>query len=157
MRLFIIPVIFYLVPGFLLSQSNTVSIGGDYSDKGYKLSYSVGQITYQTVGNTEFVLSEGVQQPVRVVSQNNINIEGNNAPVLYPNPTSSTLNMEVDKPLSYLMKNSTGEAVLNGTIRGQTTSIRLTSLKQGVYFLELYDVKHPEKPKFHYKIIKNQR
>ena len=157
MKHFIIPVLFYLVPGILLSQSNILSSGGDYSDKGYKLSYSVGQITYQSIGNTDYVLSEGVQQPVRVVSQNDINIEGYNAPVIYPNPTSSTLNLEVDKPISYLVTNSTGETVLKGTILEQTGSISLTLLSKGVYFLELFDDKHPEKPTFHYKIIKNQR
>lgn len=47
----------------LNAQSGIVAVGGDVSASSGSLSYSVGQIDYEVVSNSNGTLIQGLQQP----------------------------------------------------------------------------------------------
>lgn len=70
----------------LLAQEKIIATGGDASGSGGSVSYSVGQVTYQTHIGTNGSVSEGVQQPYEISIITGIDeAEGINLTVLaYP-------------------------------------------------------------------------
>jgi hypothetical protein len=54
---------------------------------------------------------------------------------IYPNPTSSTLNIEVNEQTQITIVNVLGEVVKTETIKGLST-IDVTDLTSGIYFIQ---------------------
>lgn len=52
----------FAMHGVLLAQSAVVSAGGSATSAGGSVSYSVGQIAYESYGNSNHLITEGVQQ-----------------------------------------------------------------------------------------------
>ena len=79
------------------AQQGTTATGGEASGAGGTLSYSVGQVSYTNITNSNGYINEGVQQPyefftVGISTNNNITLSYS----AYPNPTASTVNLKVE-------------------------------------------------------------
>jgi len=60
--------------------------------------------------------------------------------VIYPNPTSDTITIEVPKVengWAYRIITATGQIVRQGTIQNPTSTLNLKTLSSGVYFIQL--------------------
>jgi hypothetical protein len=68
---------------------------------------------------------------VTAINENNTTNSFN----IYPNPTSSTLNIEVKEQTQITIVNVLGEVVKTETIKGLST-IDVTELSTGVYFIQ---------------------
>ncbi len=135
-----------LFAGIASAQSAIVPIGGDAQSNGGSVSFTVGQIAMQTVSNSNGSVSvaEGVQQPYEIMivgvdDYPQISLRA----VVYPNPTSTIVNVQ------FIMNNvqieDAGMQVLDMygklvkviPITGETTSINVSDLADGVYFVRL--------------------
>ena len=67
------------------------------------------------------------------------NIPPNDNPVIYPNPASDVLTIEVDKVLfdSYAITNSIGKTVLTNKLTQAQTQIAINGLPAGFYFVNI--------------------
>ena len=128
-----------------IAQSAIVSVGGDAQSGNSSVSYTVGQIAVQTSENSNGVsVGEGVQQPYEIMivgvdDYPQISLRA----VVYPNPTSTIVNVQ------FIMNNvqleDAGMQVLDMygklvkviPITGETTSINVSDLADGVYFVRL--------------------
>ncbi|MGI6479934.1 MAG: hypothetical protein ACOX0M_10915 [Salinivirgaceae bacterium] len=83
----------------LQAQTSVNATGGDASGSGGSVSYSVGQVAYQTHTGTSGSVSEGVQQPFEISVVTGIEeAKGINLSVsAYPNPTTDYLTLEVEE------------------------------------------------------------
>ena len=120
------------------AQQSTIATGGEASGAGGTVSYSVGQVSYTNITNSNGYINEGVQQPyefftVGISTNNNISL----AYTAYPNQTVSSINLKVENTslenLSYQLYDISGKLLINQKITSNITSITMGSFSRITY------------------------
>ena len=72
---------------------------------------------------------------------------------MYPNPTTTFLNVKYDflNKTTYQIVNITGQEVQTGTINNSNKQIDVSSLSEGIYFLQLQSASGMS----NHKVVKN--
>jgi hypothetical protein len=141
----------------LQAQESINTTGGDASGSGGSVSYSVGQVAYQTYTGTNGSVAQGVQQPYEFSVLTAIEeAKGINLSVsAYPNPASDFLVLEIKdielSDLSYRLYNTKGNYIQNEKITGSLTNIDMSNLMPAIYFVKVIQNKKDIKT---FKIIK---
>lgn len=138
------------------SQQNVVTAGGNSSGSGGSVSYSIGQIDYTTTSATGGTVSQGIQQPFEIVTLYGEQFtEISLQMVLYPNPTTSFVNLKIDNfnmdNLSYQLINLNGKLIVDKKITESETQIQLENYPSAIYLL---NVNQENKTIKTFKIIK---
>ncbi len=130
--------------GSLQGQEVVTASGGDASNPGGSLSYSVGQITFNYfVGDEGSSVAQGVQQPyeISIVTA----IEHTEDILLgykiYPNPTTGLFTLLVKPPLGkdlrYQLLNQLGIVLQENNIDSEKTDVSLDQYSYTMYFLKV--------------------
>lgn len=149
-----------LEPGItgLQAQESVNTIGGNASGSGGSVSYSVGQVVYQTHTGTIGTTAQGVQQPFEISAITGVEeAKGINLMVsAYPNPTGDYITLKIEgfeiSDFSFQLYEINGKHIESKKIEGEETSIIMNNLVPGTYFLKVIQ-EHKEIKAF--KIIKN--
>ncbi|MEI6124892.1 MAG: T9SS type A sorting domain-containing protein [Bacteroidota bacterium] len=142
----------------LHAQTAIPTTGGNASGSGGSVSYSVGQVVYQTYTGTNTSVAEGVQQPYEISVVNGIEeATGISLSVsAYPNPTTDYLTLEVNhfelSNVYFQLYDLQGKLLQSEKITGKQTSIVMSKLAPATYFVKV--VKRNKEIKS-FKIIKN--
>jgi len=158
-QIFIIfSLIFISIPMNNYAQSGTNASGGEGSGNGGKVSFSIGQTSYNSYKASNGSVSEGVQQPFEIsVLSTQENMEGIQLAInAYPNPTSDHLTLSIsnfdETNLSFQLFDIQGRMILNESITNSTTSISMTNLVASTYILKIFQKNKDLKT---FKIIKH--
>ena len=150
--------IFLLGSFKLQAQNNTVSGGGQASGTGGSVSYTVGQIAYAALTGTNGSLIQGVQQPYEisiVTSLEDLTIDIKAQ--VYPNPTTDQLVLSVGTEaynnLRYLLVDIQGKVIKTDRIINSNSTLDLSKLSNGTYFLRVLSNNKPIKT---FQVIKNK-
>jgi hypothetical protein len=84
---------------------------------------------------------------------NGINTLANNTVLVYPNPTSKDVTLEITAELlgkDYYLTDNTGRIILSGQFRALKETINLEQISTGVYFIKIDD-----NANLMYKIVKD--
>jgi hypothetical protein len=84
---------------------------------------------------------------------NGINALSNSTVLVYPNPTSKDVTLEITSELigkDYYLTDNTGRIILNGQFSALKEIVNLEQLATGVYFIKIDD-----NANLMYKIVKN--
>jgi hypothetical protein len=140
MKKTIIAALFIMLSMFAQTSSN--ASGGYASGSTGSSSCSVGPVVYVTDTATNGAVSKGVQQPFDIYVTTGIQeTEINLSILVYPNPTSNFLTLEIGnigfKELTYKLINGQGKLLEQKSIISNTTSIELTLLLNSSYFIEI--------------------
>ena len=141
----------------VFGQTSVNASGGATSNASGSVSYSIGQVAYQSVSNTSGSVSQGVQYAFEIST---LSLEENSlhlSLMAYPNPTQELLNLRVgnysQEKLAYKLIDLEGKVISEETINYETTTIDMKQLPVATYFVEVNN----EGKKVHvFKIIKNQ-
>lgn len=142
---------------FVFGQTSVNASGGGTSNASGSISYSIGQVAYQSVSNTSGSISQGVQHAYEIsvlsLEENALNLSLN----AYPNPTQDVLNLRVgnynQEKLAYKLLDFQGKVILEAPMHSEETTIDMKQLPIATYFVEV----HNEDKKVQvFKIIKNQ-
>jgi len=140
------------------AQENINATGSNASSYAGSVSYSVGQIVYQTKTGTDGSVAEGVQQPYEISVVTALEEAKSIDLVIsaYPNPTSDFLILNIEEldisGLSYQIFNIMGELLKSEKIISNRTSIEMRDLLASVYFVRVLRNNMEIKV---FKIIKN--
>lgn len=143
----------------ILAQESVNATGSNASGNGGSVSYSVGQVAYQTHTGTNGSVSEGVQQPYEISVLTGIEeAKGINLSVTaYPNPTTYYLTLEVKafelSNLHFQLYDMNGKLLQSEKITSNQTSIVMSNLVPASYFVK---VSQGNKEVKTFKIIKTQ-
>jgi hypothetical protein len=149
-----------LISGFtgLQAQEAIPASGGDASGSGGSVSYSVGQVVYNTNTGTSGSVAQGVQQPYEISVVSGIE-EATSISLIcsaYPNPATDFLTLKVENfnkaDLSYQLFDVDGKRIENKIIEGNETSIIMSNLAPSTYFLKVIQNNKEVKT---FKIVKN--
>lgn len=139
------------------AQETVTSSGGEATGTGGTVSFTIGQVNYQTNSGANGSVAQGVQQAfeIWVTSVNDIpgitlNVEA------YPNPTQGDLWLNVDefsgKDLTYQVYDFSGKLLMSSSILDSKTRISLQKYASATYFLKIRSAQSEIKT---FKIIKN--
>lgn len=151
--------LFFLSINALQAQEAVTSAGGNGTGSGGSASYSVGQVAYLGICNSNGSVNQGVEQayevqiPVGENENKNIFLELS----VYPNPTMIKVNLKIENRsldnVSYQLFDPLGNLLLNQRIIGEVTSIPMESFPTSIYILKVSDNRNEVKT---FKIIKNK-
>ncbi|HBS87442.1 MAG: hypothetical protein A2W91_00750 [Bacteroidetes bacterium GWF2_38_335] len=142
----------------LHAQESTNSTGGNATGSGGSVSYSVGQVVYNTITGTEGSLTQGVQQPYEISEINGVEevVDIHFFVLVYPNPSTDYLTLEMKtiemSGFAYQLYDMNGKLLQNGEISALLTNIATGMLTPSTYFLKV--VRNNMEVKT-FKIIKN--
>lgn len=142
----------------LQAQESVDATGGNASGNEGSVSYSVGQVVYQTHTGTNSSIAQGIQQPYEITDVTAIEAaKGPNLSIsTYPNPTTEFLGLKVESEklndLSYQLFDMNGKLLQSGRITGRQTSIVMSNLVSATYFVKVIQCNKEVKI---FKIIKH--
>jgi hypothetical protein len=140
------------------AQGAIPATGGNAAGSGGSVSYSVGQITYNTYSGTNGTVAQGVQQPFEISVVTGIEEAGEINLLLsaYPNPATDFVILKIgdydEENLSYELFDVNGILLESKKIEGAETTIRFGNQRPSIYFLKVTDKGAVIKT---FKIIKN--
>ena len=146
-----------IIGALAFGQTSTNASGGGTSNASGSISYSIGQVAYQSTSNSSGSVSQGAQYAFEIstlsLEENALNL----SLMAYPNPTQELLNLLVgnysQEKLAYKLLDLEGKVISEATIHSETTAIDMKQLPVATYFVEV----HNEGKKVQtFKIIKNQ-
>lgn len=156
-KIFLLVVIISGSDEVLNAQRAVATAGGSATGGAGSMSYTIGQLDY----NTNFALSgsvaEGVQQPFEIFTVTGISETAGILPdmSLFPNPALSYLKLTAEtiiyEGLIYHLVDMNGRIVRNGNIVSRETYIHIQELAPAEYFLKVMVFDHILKT---FKIIK---
>lgn len=141
------------------AQESINATGNNASGNGGSVSYSVGQLAYQTHTGINGSVSEGVQQAYEISAITGIEeAEGINLSVTaYPNPTTYYLTLEVKafelSNLHFQLYDISGKLLQSEKIISNQTNIVMSNLLPASYFVK---VRQGNKEVKSFKIIKTK-
>ena len=154
----IITLLFILTITMDVSAQQTANTSGkNVSQNNTSVSYSIGELYYNTTLNSNSVITQGIQQPYEIYLISGI---GNEKDVMlitaFPNPTTTTLKLLIQDikldGLNYKLYDLLGKEILSGDIQKNQTELDLNNLMPAVYFIKVFRYNSTIK---YFKIIKN--
>lgn len=138
-------------------QEDFVFSGGEATGSGGSVSYSFGQVAYETASGSNGELTQGVQQPMEVYTLSTPEFDYSFQATLYPNPAIHSVIFSLDSSkdfsqLSYELTDITGKMLRNDKISDTQTEINVSDLASATYFFNLIDSGKRIKS---FKLIKN--
>ena len=147
--------------GYVLTiqaQNTVPATGGNATGAGGTVSYSVGQVTFNTYSGTNGTVAQGVQQPYEISVVTAVeNTEGITLEYkVYPNPTRGLINLTI-KPLDnenfrFKLYDMNGILLQDKKAESEETEISMERLSSSVYLLKVIKDNLEVKT---FKIIKN--
>ena len=127
----------------LQGQQTIPASGGNATGSGGTVSYSVGQVTYQTFEGADGSVAQGVQQPYEIsvltAAENteDITLEYK----VYPNPAHGLIKLTIkpfnDGNIKFWLYDLNGILLQDKKVISEETEISLESLNPAVYFLKV--------------------
>ena len=127
----------------LLAQEALVAGGGVATDGSAVVSYSVGQVAFQTVTNGNASVAEGVQQPFEISQITHVGDIPSEAMscAVYPNPSTGYLVLKVQfdrlSGVSYRRCTAEGRLLKSENVIKSQTNIPLDNFIPSIYFLTI--------------------
>ncbi|MCL2074818.1 MAG: T9SS type A sorting domain-containing protein [Marinilabiliaceae bacterium] len=144
-----------LLINYSAAQTSINAAGGDFISEDATLSYSIGQIFYETD-----ILNEGVQLPYNILEMVGIDeVENIFLNILaYPNPTQDFLELRIEtdgfdfQNVFYQISDNNGRLLISDKIQDFQTVISMEKFPKGVYLLK---VKTKDNVLKTFKVVKN--
>lgn len=127
------------------------------------LEWTVGETAIETVSSSSSLYTQGFHQPsidVQRIGSSDGALVMKNIVRVFPNPTTSVLNIQLDKvpevPLLVTLVDANGRVLINNNFppKSNVLKINVSRFAQGTYFLRITDIKGSTRGEF--KVIKTQ-
>ena len=147
----------------LFAQSETTTSGGEAKGSGGIVSYTIGQIAYQSQGGSCGTVSQGVQQTYQISTATGIENKAISLVQVsaYPNPATDYLTLQIDNSaqtrpdlsqLSCQLYDMQGKLLQSQKLTNNQTKIDMSALVSSIYFVRVINKNQSIKV---FKIIKN--
>lgn len=126
----------------IYSQEAVPASGGNVSDIGGTVSFTVGEVVYTKISNNNGIVSQGVQQPYEIFTVGiEDGINENISLSVFPNPSDNELNLQVDdsdfSKYSYQLSDLLGKVLDSQNISTNRTLLNLTDNPSAPYFVKV--------------------
>lgn len=127
----------------LISQETINTTGGIATGSDGSVSYSIGQIFYETVESTDGYVIQGVQQPFEISIITEISTSKGITLLMdvYPNPTTDYLILNIVdfdmSNLNYYLYDASGKLIKSEIINTSLTKIEMKELEGSIFFVKI--------------------
>ena len=119
------------------AQQSINSAGATVTGVDGQYSFSIGQVFVSYQQNAESNIQEGVQQAYTIITNNFNNIKGTETVQLFPNPTTESVNIIINKKthdnLVFYLFDINGKLQYSGNIRNGNNYLPLKPYSSGIY------------------------
>lgn len=130
-----------LSTGIAKAQVSSNTSGGDAKGSEGSVSYSIGQLLYTSNTSSSGTVNHGVQQVFEIasvgVNETNLNISC----LVFPNPTTQTLTLQVSEyeqtTLKFSLIDIQGKLLNSGQIVAHQTHIDISTLPSGSFIIRV--------------------
>jgi hypothetical protein len=125
----------------LQGQETIPATGGNTTGSGGSVSYTIGQVTYQTLSGTTGAVAQGVQQPyeISILKENSENTSFEIT--VYPNPTTGLITLVIrpfsNENLRFQLINFKGIILMDKKIESEETEISMEKYSPSIYLLKV--------------------
>ena len=147
----------FLLLGFsnLMAQETVISSGGNASGAGGSVSYSIGQVSYETNTGTTGSVAQGVQHAYEIYAVTGVEIKSISLNIsVFPNPTQDYLTLSIEElsaKAQFQLFDIQGKLLQSARIVELVTTINVDQLPSSTYFFKIFDNQQEIKT---FKIIK---
>ena len=145
--------------GSLLAQEAVTASGGEATGAGGTVSYTTGQVVYNTYSSAANSEAQGVQQPYEISVVTSIYKQPNMAIecTVFPNPSTHFLQLQIEgddlEEVNYQLYDVTGKLLERNQVNTRLTTINMKKYVSATYLLY---VSKENEPMQTFKIIKNE-
>lgn len=138
--------LFFLFSTNVNAQNSLNAAGGDISNADHTVSYSYGELYYNSVSQSEYYLSQGMQHPtitiMEVTSLGNENEMGLDVSV-FPNPASEKIHLKIglqnDSDVFFRLLDIDGKLLRKGRAGNGENIIPISEYPVGTYLFSVYN------------------
>jgi len=127
------------------AQQVVATAGATIQTSSGGISYTIGQIAFQTLTGSGITLTQGFQQPRFVVTEIIEQSDCGFTIEAFPNPVTDLVKLSVNtdkvKGLRYVLYDNTGKAIANKRLESIETFISFSGLISTNYILKVFDGK----------------
>ena len=138
-----------------VAQQAASAAGGDLTGPGGNVSFTVGQVAWETLTSQNHTITQGVQQPYEIFITDVDDPGEDLETVVYPNPATDMINIRLSENisgnLSFMLLDMNGKELKNGSLTQKETAIHFGSFPSAPYLLLISENGKSLKS---YKIIK---
>lgn len=138
------------------AQESLNASGGDITTSSGSLSYSIGQLFYNTYTNDEASVQQGVQQAFEIYTLSTEELAQPISMRVYPNPTTNSLSLKIEdyqqEKMNYQIYDLNGRKVGQGKVTSKETDINMSDFASATYLIYVLDQDNKTNQTF--KIIK---
>lgn len=129
-------------------QSQISSAGDFYESANYSMSWTLGEISTETLVGSNFILTQGFQQSeLTIIGIDEPTLNNEASFVIYPNPSYGIVYLVVGQagfnssevPNRYLIYDIQGKLLVNKQISETKTLINLQQYSGSLYYLKLFN------------------
>lgn len=128
---------------FATSQESINAAGGNQNSASGSISFTIGQIEYFTITNSDYTVSQGVQQPYEIFLVGLSPFKLDFSISVFPNPTPQFIEILVgeytNQQLIYRIFDLQGKEIQNGNMNAESTIIDLSELSNSTYLINIFD------------------
>ncbi len=152
----ILIIILFLIPLLALSQESINAAGASAKTAEGSISFSLGQIGYNSAYSESGSINMGVQQAYQVTTVS-VDDEWATDISLFPNPAIDRIYINTDPAsapgMRYQLFDMQGNLLKSGRLEDAVTPVSLGSLAAATYFIRITDTNRKSKT---FQIIKNK-
>lgn len=139
-KYFLIVQLTFATAHFLSAQEIISTQGDTYSNANSMVTFTIGEVSIETVANGSSVLTQGFNQTyfkTALVTEKELDFNV----VLFPNPAQDYCVISTSTPVEmhYLLYDEVGKKVKDGNMNSMKTVVRTENFKSGTYLLILVD------------------
>lgn len=135
--------LFFLL-SYCYSQTATVVTGGMGSGTGGSISYTFGQVLFNTFSSSSGSISQGVQQPYEISVLTGLKEPSGLGQfiIVYPNPTRHSLILKIEDNILdgiyYKLFDISGKLLETNTVSNLETTIKVEYLSPALYIIKVF-------------------
>lgn len=125
----------------LQGQETIPATGGNTTGSEGSVSYTIGQVMYQTLSGTTCTVAQGVQQPfeISIVKENSENTSFEIT--VYPNPTTGLITLVIrpfsNENLRFQLISFKGIILMDKKVESEETEISMEKYSPSIYLLKV--------------------
>jgi hypothetical protein len=131
---------------YTFAQQSVNAAGGNTSGSGGAVSYSVGQVAYNSYSGSQGSMAQGIQQAYELITVGLPDTQRNISLSAFPNPTAGDLSLQIanyqNEVLSYSLYDAQGKLIAQANINAALSTVQTARLAAGSYFLQIQDAKN---------------
>jgi len=148
--------LFVLISSAIYGQQSITAAGGVFQNTKNSMSWGIGEVAIQTLFSDDYILTQGFQQSLLIITAIDETPHMDVSVSVYPNPINNFVKIDLNaahfSDFEYQLFGQKGDAIEQKRFDAESIEISFQNLNAGIYFLKVMDGNDYSQT---FKIVKN--